>query len=629
MQKFEHGIIKNQDYFLRKWGFSSESSSALKAHAIYCAQFDGTRIEDIISGMNLAAKELVEKELKQKPANVLELDYLIDKVPSIRENYLKIVATHRQIPFVPHLDPKYTTVMQNIETSARLKLDKLNAVYAETPDGNPLVLFSDVPNMLAFMQEGSLEREEDPIRKEITKSGHELIIGLAPVSLVNKMSKDGDSDVIKTVSNTSQDNFWSSSQAKTDAERLLARILDEALNKKATDISFDPLRDGTSAIRVRVFGDMSVLDRTQLLSPDQSKEILNFLISRSRAGDGGRLRKPADGQMTYKNSQAEAFIRTSFIPADKAGLDFDMISASLRLMPKSARSISLDNLNLNSIVADEVKKALIKTQGLIVLAGPTNSGKSTTIAGIVGQHVQMFGKSKKRLSLEEPVERYLEGITQISVDGNFAELIRALLRHDPDLVWVGEIRDSFSAGACVRASTSGHVVLSTVHANDSILAFRAISNYLKKDTGEISGGGASIFDLAESLSLIISQRLVKRLCPHCRKKKQIIKDDWLLYENYLKSENQLHLLQKAKDSLSEGAFFANPNGCSKCYKLGYIGELPINEVLPASRAVKDLFSKSDSKLNYSELSSQRLNTLTQSALELVAKGEIEFSSLFV
>ena len=297
---------KNFEYFLKKWGFLSESSQGLTTHAKYCAQFKGLRLEEIISGLNLAPLELIEKELKLKPANVLELDFLIEKVPSIRENYLKIISIHRQIPFISNIDPKYLEVMQNLDSSARIKLDKLNAIYAETPDGNPLLLFSDVPNMLAFMQEGTLEKEEDPIRKEILKSNLEIVLGLAPVSLINKMSKGGDTDSIKTVANTAQDNFWSSSQAKTDAERLLARILDEALNKRATDISFDPLRDGTAAIRVRVFGDMTTLDRTNLLSPSQSKEILNFLISRSRAGDGGRLRKPA-GSVILR--------RSSFMPA--------------------------------------------------------------------------------------------------------------------------------------------------------------------------------------------------------------------------------------------------------------------------------------------------------------------------
>lgn len=613
--------------FLAQWGFSGEASSALKTHATLCSQYCEYRVSDIVVALELATAEQVTSALSSQPANVLALDHLTQSIPSLREHSIRVLAISRGIAFMAAIDDQLIETANDLSSAARARLDELNAAYIRTSDGKPMVVFSDLANLLAFSQAGRLARQQDPIRESLDV---EPLVGLAPPAVVARAARNETSgEAMRVVASSAQDNYWTPSMAKTDAERMLARILDEALNRRATDVELAPMRDGTARVRIRIYGDMTTPDRHAVLSPENAREITNFLVSRSRAGDGGRLRKAADGQMTYKNSQAEVFIRASFIPADRFGLDFDMISSSLRLLPRTARNISLQELNLGDSVNEEVRKALVRTQGLIVLAGPTNSGKSTTIAGVVGEHLKMFGNSKKRLSLEDPVERYLEGITQISVDGNFAELVRALLRHDPDLVWVGEIRDAFSAGACVRAATSGHVVLSTVHANNSILAFRAISNYLRRDTGEASGGGASLFDLAESVSLLIGQRLVKRLCPHCRKRRKVLPDELSLAKSYLEAEAQGHLWGKVEDVLNKGVYEARAEGCKHCSRTGYIGELPVNELLPVSREVRELFARSETKLDFSALSRHRLNTLAESALQLIEKGETEFQSLFI
>ncbi len=557
---------RNPQDFLKQWGFASEAAQSLQAHAELCAQYCEYRIEDIVAGMQLATHEQVAAAMSSKPANVLPLDHLTQSLPSLREHSLRIAAVGRGLPFLAGIDERMVEAGSDLAAAARARLDELNAAYIRTTDDKPMVVFSDLSNLLLFSQVGRLEKQQDPVRSAI---GEEPLAALSLPAIVARAARNESStESIRVVASAAQDNYWTPAMAKTDAERMLARILDEALSRRATDVEIAPMRDGTARIRIRIYGDMTTPDRHAVLSPENSKEITNFLVSRSRAGDGGRLRRAADGQMTYKNASAEVFIRASFIPADRFGLDFDMISSSLRLLPRTARNISLQELNLGPMVNDEVRKALVRTQGLIVLAGPTNSGKSTTIAGVVGEHLKMFGHTKKRLSLEDPVERYLEGITQISVDGNFAELVRALLRHDPDLVWVGEIRDAFSAGACVRAATSGHVVLSTVHANNSILAFRAISNYLRKDTGEASGGGASLFDLAESVSLLIGQRLVKRLCPHCRKRRRVTDEELSLAKGYLESEAQSHLWDKVEDVLSKGVYEAKSEGCKHCNRTG-------------------------------------------------------------
>lgn len=613
--------------FLARWGFSSECSVTLRQHAELCAQYAEYEVDTLAVALNLAPLNLVRDAMAEKPTNVLPLEHLTQSIPSLREHSLRLLALSRGMPFLASIDDRYIEGGASLAQGLRARLDELNAALIVSPDERQVVVFSDLSNLLTFLQAGRIERKEDPLRSSFAQ---EPVVALAPPAVVARAARaENARESISVVSSAAQDNFWSPNLARTDAERILARLLDEALMRKATDIEFAPLRDGTVRIRIRIYGDLTTPDRHAVLPPDHAREITNFLVSRSRAGDGGRLRHPADGQLTYKNAATEVFIRCSFIPADRYGLDFDMVSVSLRLLARTSRNITLGELNLPTVVASEIRRALVRTQGLIVLAGPTNSGKSTTIAGVVGEHVEMFGNTKKRLSLEDPVERYLDGITQISVDSNFAELMRALLRHDPDLVWVGEIRDAFSAAACVRAATSGHVVLSTVHANNSILAFRAISNYLRRDTGEATGAGASLFDLAESVSLLIGQRLVKRLCPHCRRPHKATNEELQLLKAYLTSEGQSALIDKAMTVLSKPFFEANPQGCKHCSKTGYIGELPVSEVLPASREVRDIFSQSETRLDFNGLAHHRMNTLSECALDLLAKGETEFASLFI
>jgi len=623
-----HNSAQHASEYLELWGFiPSEAPEVLREHAQYCAQYGGQPLPDVLAGLKLAEREAVNAALTSRPANVLPLEHVAQALPALREHALRVTAVMRRLPFFAVIEHAWSQDAPELTEAAQARLEELSAAHLHSPTGLTLLAFSELNGLLAFQQCGALERMQDPLHQAL---GSQTVLALAPASLVAKASRRGpDNDGMRVVTSSAQDNHWSPGLAKTEAERTLARILDEALSRRATDIEFAPQRDGTARLRLRIYGDMTSLERHSVLSPEIAREVINFLVSRSRAGDGGRLRKAADGQLTYKNAQTECFIRASFIPADRFGLDFDMISASLRLLPRTARNISLKELNLQPVVNNEVRRALMRTQGLIVLAGPTNSGKSTTIAGVVGEHNQLYGTSKKRLSLEDPVERYLEGITQISVEGNFAELVRALLRHDPDLVWVGEIRDSFSAGACVRAATSGHVVLSTVHANNAILAFRAISNYLRKDTGEASGGGASLFDLAESVSLLIGQRLVKRLCPHCRQPHRVSKADQELLSSYLHGEGQGSLWPRVEEVLKRPVHKAHPGGCEHCGGQGYVGEMPVNEVLPVTREVRDIFSRSESSLDFAALSQHRLNTLAQSALVLVERGDTEFNSLFI
>lgn len=622
--------IKTEDKvksLLAQWGYEDTAPPEMQKNAALSVSLQGLYSGQAIVKLKLASQEVVDSLMRDKPANVLSLEYLSEKIPGLRAQLPRLLALLHGIPYLSSLTGFTLHPAMAKNEQVKLRCDELNAVLVTTTAERPLLLFVDHATLSGYSAAGRIERLEDPIRKALDG---DPLFGIAESTQLSKLGKSSEEDQSqRMVSAAAQDNFWSSLTARSDAERILTRLFDNAIARRATDVDIMPRRDGSGWVRIRVHGDLTVPDRHDTLSPEILTEITRFLISRSRAGDSGRLRQPADGQMTYKNASEEVNMRLSFIPADRFGLDFDMITVSARLLPRTTRSIYLDDLSLPAILKEEVLKALLGPPGLIVLSGPTNSGKSTTIAGIAGEYQKINGITKKLLSLEDPVERHLEGIMQVPVRDNFAQLMRAVLRHDPDLVWVGEIRDSASSNACVRAATSGHVVLSTVHANNSILAFQAIANYLSGTAKNGEGSSASRFDLSESLALLIGQRLVKKLCPVCKQEHRASDVERKSLIDYIVREGQTGFVHEANAILDRPVYRAKPGGCPDCSSSGYGGERPIIELLPVSRTVKDLFLQHDNKLDFSALAAHRPITLLQSSMALVAEGEVALANAIV
>lgn len=616
-----------ENQLLTAWGFESDAPEQLREHAKQAVRAEGLTSGDLVVAQGLATRETVEELALGKPHNTLFLESLAEKIPEIRQERQRLLAVKFRLPYFEVLGEQDLHPLLEQVPAVRQRCAELNALLIETPDKIAVLAFADYDALAEYAQMGRIEAQADPIQQALSRH---MVLGLASPGVLMRLTQWDSDNSGRVLSASTMDNFWTTGMARTEGERLLARVLDYALMRKATDVSIVPQVNGTASVMVRIYGELTPVEICPVLSVNLSQEISRFLLSKSRAGDGGRLREPADGQFTYKGSTTEVYIRSSFIPADRFGMDQDRISVSLRILPRATGGVELATLNLQQPVLDAIKLALMRSQGLIVLAGPTNSGKSTTIAGLVSEHISMFGDSRKRISLEEPVERQLAGITQISVANNFAALMRAILRHDPDLVWVGEIRDGFSASACVRAATSGHLVLSTVHANDAILAFRAIGNYLTQQSQEAGGSGASKFDLAESLTLLIGQRLVKQLCPHCKTTHVMPKEQLDALALYLEAETSIKDQQAVLDKLkSSHLAIASPGGCAHCQNTGFKGEVPISEVLPVTRVVRGLFSTPTEGLDYAALTGYRGLSLFESALGRVVAGEAEPNILFI
>lgn len=319
--------------------------------------------------------------------------------------------------------------------------------------------------------------------------------------------------------------------------------------------------------------------------------------------------------MVYKSTLGEIFIRASFIPLDPGGTSYDMLSVDLRLHQRREGVISLDSLNMKEDVIAACHKASISSQGLVLFIGPTNTGKSTSMAGLICLHNTIHGDARKRISIEQPVERFIPGIKQIYVPKKelFAPYFQAILRHDPDVIMVGEIRDEETADTAVDASLSGHLVISTLHAIDTVIGLRRLANMVQAHKR---------IDLFEATELVISQRLVKRLCRKC-------------YTGDMR-EPTLDEIKQLKEYAADKGFeietpkavpYVTGNGCDSCRGSGYDGVVPIHEVLPVTRTVKDLLTSG--QYSYNTIGQYRTRTLTTSAMELVTSGLTTFDAVFI
>ena len=355
-------------------------------------------------------------------------------------------------------------------------------------------------------------------------------------------------------------------------------ILLEAIKFSASDIHIEALTDKIR-VRYRVNGilkEVAEIDKSFLSSIVSKLKILSSL-------DIVEKRKPQDGRFSLKYKGREIDFRTSIIPT----MNGEKIV--IRILDKFNYNFTLEDLYLSEKNKRIFYKAINQNNGIILVNGPTGSGKSSTLYSILKY------KNKEEVNIstvEDPIEYQIEGINQVQcrneVGLDFATIFRALLRQDPDILMVGEIRDRETAEIAVKASLTGHLVFSTLHSNDSLGCINRLVNL-----------GIDTYLLSLVLQMIVSQRLLRKLCPYCKKED-------LNYKEKLKS---LNLSQEKYENIK---FYAS-EGCDKCMGTGYIGRIPVFEIIYFDDILKDmLVQKKEIKQNF--------KTLLDDAMDKVKEG---------
>ncbi|HPS54858.1 MAG TPA: type II secretion system ATPase GspE [Sedimentisphaerales bacterium] len=371
--------------------------------------------------------------------------------------------------------------------------------------------------------------------------------------------------------------------------RLVNDILFRALQIRASDIHIHPYENKIQ-IRYRVDG---ILYDTLSLN----KNVLPLIVSRIKvmaAMDIAERRMPQDGRCSVRLGQREVDLRVSTVPTSYGE------RSVLRLLDKSTAVYGLHELGLGVEDMKKFDSLLTRTHGVIFVTGPTGSGKSTTLYACLNR---INSAEKNIMTIEDPIEYQLNGISQMQVASKkgmtFATSLRHVLRQDPDVIMIGEVRDAETARMAIQSSLTGHLVFSTLHTND---AAGAISRLLDL--------GVEPYLVSSSLLAIMAQRLVRRICPDCK-------------EEYTPPAHELRELGLlgGKDDLGGHKFYMGA-GCSKCFQTGYRGRSGLYELMMVNDEIKELIYKRESSGIIKKVALEAgLQTLRMDGCRKVLDGE--------
>lgn len=373
--------------------------------------------------------------------------------------------------------------------------------------------------------------------------------------------------------------------------RLVNKILQEAINRGASDVHFEgQTRD--FLVRMRLDGELH--DYRTLNKALQPTVLARIKVMGNM--DVAENRAPQDGRIQVRLAKKDVDIRVSTVPT------LNGEKAVLRILDRSKNILSLPELGMKDSELEVFRRAVSLPNGIILVTGPTGSGKTTTLYAALSE---LVAEAKNIMTVEDPVEYHLSGVNQVQVNRlagvTFASSIRAFLRQDPDIILVGEIRDRETASTAVQASLTGHLVLSTLHTND---APTAITRLLEMDLEP--------FLVASSMTLAMAQRLVRVNCPHCKSETRVSDATRSLLEGHVQET----------EAQTKGA------GCDRCFNTGYLGRVGIYELMPVEEELRSMIvdrATVDQLREYRR--AKKLRTMWDHGLELVRNGVTTYEEI--
>ncbi|MCH5263509.1 MAG: Flp pilus assembly complex ATPase component TadA [Lachnospiraceae bacterium] len=381
-----------------------------------------------------------------------------------------------------------------------------------------------------------------------------------------------------------QEDLYSEDVNNSPIVQLVKGMIDQAVRQRASDIHIEPME---KQVRIRYRIDGALYEKATY-----NIRLLPAMVARIKIIGGmdiSEKRKPQDGRITQVVDRREYDIRVSILPTVYGE------KIVMRLTSKNALSREKSQLGFKP---DELKKfdhILMNPHGIILVTGPTGSGKSTTLYTALSE---LNKEDVNIITVEDPVEANIDGINQVQVNNKanltFASALRSILRQDPDIIMIGEIRDQETASIAVQASITGHLVVSTLHTNSAASTITRLADM-----------GIEPYLIADATIGVIAQRLVRRLCPDCKKPKKADADD-------------LELLMRKPD---EDITVYEPCGCSRCDNTGFRGRIGVYEIMEVTQPLKTIISKGG---NAEEIKNKALeegmSTLRMSATKYVLEG---------
>lgn len=366
--------------------------------------------------------------------------------------------------------------------------------------------------------------------------------------------------------------------------QIVRSVIEQAVRQRASDIHFDVLE---SKIRVRYRIDGVLNDKMMY-----DISLLPAIVTRIKIMGGmdiSEKRRPQDGRITIMIDHTEYDIRVSVLPSTYGE------KIVMRLASKNAFSMSKSDLGMRDTELEVFEHIIANPNGILLVTGPTGSGKSTTLYTALSE---LNREEVNIITVEDPVEANIEGINQVQVNPKanltFATAFRAILRQDPDIIMIGEMRDYETAAIAVQASITGHLVMSTLHTNSASAAFTRLIDM-----------GVEPYLLADSVVGVIAQRLMRKLCPHCKKPRQATDDEKILLGKQPEDDVVLY----------------EPVGCRMCGDIGFHGRIGVYEIIRMTPELKRIVSTKGSTEAIKNMAlSQGMHTLRMSATSYVLDG---------
>ena len=392
------------------------------------------------------------------------------------------------------------------------------------------------------------------------------------------------------IENASKEGI-STDVANAPAVRFVDSILEEAVKIHASDIHIEP-NEKNVVVRYRIDGDLyeqSSFDMSFFPAISTRVKILSDI-------DIAEKRIPQDGHITKMIEGEKCDFRVSTLPTIH-GEKF-----AIRILDKKIFSLSLGELHFSKEANETIEKILHHPHGIILLTGPTGSGKTTTLYSFLRE---LSKPNVNVVTIEDPVEYSMESINQIQINNKaeltFASALRSILRQDPDIIMVGEIRDEETAQIAIRAAITGHLVLSTLHTNEAPGAMTRLIDM-----------GVPAYLVSDAIVAVISQRLLKRLCPHCKKPVKTTPE------------------QRRALGLKEDVTIYEANGCPYCNNTGYKGRLAVHEIMYMNDELRDVVSKPGAtieEIRDAAITKAGMSPLFESAKKIVLNGDSSYADL--
>jgi len=372
--------------------------------------------------------------------------------------------------------------------------------------------------------------------------------------------------------------------------RFINALLAEAIKENASDVHVEPY-ENRMVIRLRIDGVLR-----EILQPERA--IAPLVISRIKVMaklDIAEKRLPQDGRMSLRIAGRSVDVRVSTLPAGNSE------RVVLRLLDKQAGRLQLQQIGMHESTLNLLKKLISRPHGILLVTGPTGSGKTTTLYGVLNE---LNDRQRNIMTVEDPIEYYIDGIAQTQVNSKveltFARGLRAILRQDPDIVMVGEIRDLETAEIAVQASLTGHLVFSTLHTNTAAGAMTRLRDM-----------GVEPFLLSSSLIGVLAQRLIRLLCPACK-------------TPYSASASDLEKLALPADT--EQTLY-RPAGCDECNQLGYRGRQGLFELINIDEQQREYIHAGASEHDMQRHARQSTRSLYASGCQAVLEGRTSLQEM--